>query len=434
MGFSSNTTKTSQTNNSTTSGTTTPNLPSYVAGPMENYYGQVGGLISQNWSNPNFLATPTNGLLQAANTNAMNLPTGQNELGASNALALAAGTSKAPTIGDVTKVAASASAPISSGQAVASSLLEGLENYYNPYQQQVVDTTLAGADLESAKQQAALRAQAARGGAFGGSRDSIAQTQLTASQERQRAKIEADLRAAGFDKATAMSLSDAQMRTQVSQSNAANANAAAIASQQIAAENARQDAAAANTRALQQALLESGGLDRMLSAGGLLSNNAGAASTIANNNVATQAELGQSLWNIDQFNNASGVAGLGAIQGLLSGYEPLVGNSVTGTENSSGTGTQTTPGGLFGQLLGIGGQLGSAALLKSERRVKRDIELIDREHDGLGRYRYNYIWDPADEPRRTGVMVDEVSTLRPWALGPIMDGVQTVDYSKLEAR
>lgn len=112
---------------------------------------------------------------------------------------------------------------------------------------------------------------------------------------------------------------------------------------------------------------------------------------------------------------ASGYAG--SLGGLFGGY-----------------GSQTSPGGWGTDLLGAGAQIGSAAIMASERKVKRDIEQIGAEPDGLGVYRYNYIWDAADEPRRTGVMVDEVETIRPWALGPVVDGIQTVDYSKLGAR
>lgn len=69
--------------------------------------------------------------------------------------------------------------------------------------------------------------------------------------------------------------------------------------------------------------------------------------------------------------------------------------------------------------------------MASERRVKRDIELLGREPDGLGRYHYRYIWDADDAPIRTGVMRDEVEQIRPWALGPIVGGVGTVNYGAL---
>lgn len=100
----------------------------------------------------------------------------------------------------------------------------------------------------------------------------------------------------------------------------------------------------------------------------------------------------------------------------------------------SGTGTSKESGGFLQSLLGPMGQLGAAAITKSERRVKRNIVKLSEEPDGLGVFRYNYIWDAPEEPPRFGVMVDEVQAIRPWALGPVVDGIQTVDYAKLEAR
>lgn len=105
----------------------------------------------------------------------------------------------------------------------------------------------------------------------------------------------------------------------------------------------------------------------------------------------------------------------GGLGGLLGGFQ-----------------TQTQPSGVLNNLLGAGAQLGSAALL-SERRVKRDINQIGTLPDGLGVYNFRYLWDKDDAPLHVGVMVDEVEKLRPWALGPIVDGIQTVDYSRLEA-
>lgn len=84
--------------------------------------------------------------------------------------------------------------------------------------------------------------------------------------------------------------------------------------------------------------------------------------------------------------------------------------------------------GMFANPASAIGTLAGKAASFSDRRLKTDIELIDREPDGLGVYTYRYIWD--DEPR-TGVMVDEVAELRPWALGPVIEGYGTVNYGAL---
>lgn len=146
-------------------------------------------------------------------------------------------------------------------------------------------------------------------------------------------------------------------------------------------------------------------------------------------NTALQGDLGQQQWNIENQATQAPLIKLLADQGLL---DPSLIAALSGqTITSSGSGTQKSSGGLLGQLLAAGSQLGSAAILASERRVKRDISLVGREDDGLGRYTFNYVWDASDEPLRHGVMADEVAELRPWALGPVIGGIQHVNYGAL---
>ena len=64
----SKTTKTNQTTNETA--TTTPNVPDYINGPVQNYYGQIGSYAN---ADPYSYATPANGLQQQAAGSAGNL-------------------------------------------------------------------------------------------------------------------------------------------------------------------------------------------------------------------------------------------------------------------------------------------------------------------------------------------------------------------------
>ena len=88
--------------------------------------------------------------------------------------------------------------------------------------------------------------------------------------------------------------------------------------------------------------------------------------------------------------------------------------------------------GLGQMLLGNAASGAASAAAASDIRVKTDITKVGELEDGLGVYDFRYVWD-ADTLHR-GVMAQEVEKLRPWALGPVVDGVMTVDYSKLEAR
>lgn len=79
---------------------------------------------------------------------------------------------------------------------------------------------------------------------------------------------------------------------------------------------------------------------------------------------------------------------------------------------------------------GIGGFLGSLAsgIAASDRRLKTDIVQVGELENGLNLYRYNYINGSGPY---IGVMADEVEKIVPEALGPTIDGYQTVDYSRL---
>jgi hypothetical protein len=80
---------------------------------------------------------------------------------------------------------------------------------------------------------------------------------------------------------------------------------------------------------------------------------------------------------------------------------------------------------------GMFGDKGPAAFLGtllSDPRLKTNIEKLGEMYDGLGLYAWNYIWGGA---RKIGVMADEVAKLRPWALGPEIEGYKTVNYRRL---
>jgi hypothetical protein len=78
----------------------------------------------------------------------------------------------------------------------------------------------------------------------------------------------------------------------------------------------------------------------------------------------------------------------------------------------------------LGQLLGSAGAVAGRAAF-SDRRLKRDVELVARWHNGLPLYRYRYLW--SDEPI-IGFMADEVAAVRPEAVHIGADGFARVDY------
>lgn len=80
----------------------------------------------------------------------------------------------------------------------------------------------------------------------------------------------------------------------------------------------------------------------------------------------------------------------------------------------------------MGGLFGLGGTLGGA-WLRSDARLKRDIERIGALPSGLPVYRYRYLW--SDEPQ-VGVMAQEARELFPDAVREF-GGFLAVDYSRI---
>lgn len=84
----------------------------------------------------------------------------------------------------------------------------------------------------------------------------------------------------------------------------------------------------------------------------------------------------------------------------------------------------------MGALLGAGAQLGAATILKSDPRLKQNIELVGRdERTGLNLYEFAYKDMPHERWR--GVMADEVMQVVPSAVHTNEEGFMSVDYGAL---
>ena len=80
----------------------------------------------------------------------------------------------------------------------------------------------------------------------------------------------------------------------------------------------------------------------------------------------------------------------------------------------------------MGGLMGLGGTLGGA-WLRSDARLKRDIQRIGSLASGLPLYAYRYLWSDAPQ---IGVMAQEARELFPDAVREF-DGFLAVDYSRI---
>ena len=79
---------------------------------------------------------------------------------------------------------------------------------------------------------------------------------------------------------------------------------------------------------------------------------------------------------------------------------------------------------MMGGMFGLGGSLGSAAIMASDRRLKTDITRVGTTEGGTPIYTYRYIWGG---PVQMGVMAQDV----PEAASDMGNGFLGVDYSKV---
>ena len=75
------------------------------------------------------------------------------------------------------------------------------QQFMSPYQQDVIDTTLAEYDVQAAKGLPQLAAQAIGAGAFGGGREGVQRAEYQTASDRNRAALQAQLLQQGFGQA-----------------------------------------------------------------------------------------------------------------------------------------------------------------------------------------------------------------------------------------
>ena len=87
-----------------------------------------------------------------------------------------------------------------------------LTDYMSPYQQQVIDTTLAEFDKQAAMRQQNISDAAVALGGFGGGREGVMQSEYQTQSDRDRAALQAQLQQQGFSQAQAARQADLASR------------------------------------------------------------------------------------------------------------------------------------------------------------------------------------------------------------------------------
>jgi len=85
--------------------------------------------------------------------------------------------------------------------AAASAGPNAYKQFMSPYQQDVIDTTLQGFDVQARKGAQGVPAAAIAAGAFGGGREGVQRAEYQSSSDRNRAALQAQLQQQGFQQA-----------------------------------------------------------------------------------------------------------------------------------------------------------------------------------------------------------------------------------------
>ncbi|CAB4157976.1 hypothetical protein UFOVP679_64 [uncultured Caudovirales phage] len=352
-------TTSNQTSNQTA--TTTPNAPSWIQRPTENYYERVNALGSAEQP---FVSGPS-ALQQQSFQGASNL--GSPRIGGNNVFDLAgmlgmnagtagANTAQAQMIDPAAfQVGQTQVGPMS--QATARNFTDAnFSAYENPYTGAVTDTTIADIDANDARIRAQQAAMQAANGGLRNSNNAVLSSLTEGELSRARAASLANIRSQGFNTAAGLISGDNDRQANVSQFNAGQANQGTLAQAQADASRnqllAQLQASGlmSNQNAFNQGSQFNAGqqdsaLMRQLQAAGLLGNLGTTMGADQRANIGLQADIGGEQRNIQNAQGQSEYARLAMLQGLL-GVNPnnFIGQAMVSSGTQSGTGTSKESG------------------------------------------------------------------------------------------
>ena len=334
-------------------------------------------------------------------------------------------------------------------QVAAQAALGGIQQYFNPYEQQVVQGSMNDLERQRMQQMAQMGAQATAARAFGGSRQGVAQALTNEAFAQQGGQLASQLRAQGFQTALGASQQDVANQLQAAlanqgatsratefgqsttlQAQQANQNAALQAAQANQAARARAAEFGQSTGLQAQQANQNAGLNAAqlgLSAAGQLGNLSQTGFNMGN--TITQQQMQQGA-----IQQAMNQALIDAAKGQYTNFTGAPQNSLAtilaglgGANMGQQTTTQNNNPGLFNYLA-----LGLGAL--SDIRIKENIKPVGNAH-GV----QFYTWDWNEEGKRIanpkqptfGVIADEMALSHPQHVSRGKDGYLRVNYTGL---
>jgi len=305
-------------------------------------------------------------------------------------------------------------------------------DFYNPFEEQVVQQTLQDIGRQSAQADIGLRDRAVSSGAFGGARGRITQEELARQTGRGAAEAVAGIRGAGFGQA------QQQAQQAFEQQRGAQQGLATM-----------QAGLGGQQAQIGQAL---GGLGQLAAGmGGQFGQIGGG---LAGLGQQSQQQLGAQIGMLNQLGQQGQATQQAALsrqfagaqqlaqeplQRLLTGQQLLAGSPMGGI--SGGTGTSAYQRGVYqqpsalGQAVGAFGTIASGiGAIKSDADLKENIKKIGELEPGINWYTWD--WNDkgkalgAESEPAEGVLAQEVLEVKPDAV-IVQDGYYAVDYSKV---
>jgi hypothetical protein len=310
------------------------------------------------------------------------------------------------------------------------------QNFFNPYEDQVVQQTLEDIGRQSAQADIGLRDRAVSAGAFGGSRGRITQEELARQTGRGAAEAVSGIRSAGFGQAQ-------QQAQQAFEQQRGAQQGLATMQAGIGGQQAQLGQALGGLGQLSAGL---GGQFGQIGGGlaGLGQQTQQQLGTQVNmlNQLGQQGQATQQAALSRQFAGANQLA-QEPLQRLLTGQQLLAGSPMGGI--SGGTGTSAYQRGVYQQPTALGQAVGAAGTIAtglgslgytpfSDVDLKENIKKIGKLEPGINWYTWD--WNDkgkalgAESEPAEGVLAQEVLEVKPDAV-IVQDGYYAVDYSKV---
>ena len=280
-----------------------------------------------------------------------------------------------------------------------------LSSYMNPYTQNVINSGMQAINSQLQQSLNNIGDQAIKTGAFGGSRQGVAEGIANAAAALQAGNLASQLQAQNFSQAQQAAQNDLNRNLQ-----------GQLANQQAGMQGAGLDLQAANSLG---GLAQQGQQSFLTGLGAALTGQGAAQNQTQNEiNARMQAYQAAQQYPIQQLMLPLQALGMTPYGQTTTQTSPASSNGLMMGLGALGTGVGILGG--VNSLMGGGTSLLSALGLISDRRDKTDIKKLGKDpQSGLDMYSYRYKDDPKSYPKVVGPMAQDIEDKYPGAVREI---------------